>query len=128
VPTKAKFLVVDDCRVMVDAIADGSSPCASEIRKAYDGAEAVTIAKEFHPDCVVTGYAMPRMNGLQEAVAILQFLPQCKFVFFTSNAHNPSVREAYERLGFDPRLLIPKSGDSALRKALALAGFAIDVV
>jgi CheY-like chemotaxis protein len=112
---------------VADAIAYGLSPWASEIRKAYDGAEAVAVAKEFHPDCVVTGYAMPRMNGLQEAVAILKFLPQCKFVFFTNNADNPSVREAYERLGFDPRLLILKTGSSELSKALTLAGFPVDI-
>jgi CheY-like chemotaxis protein len=53
VPTKAKFLVVDGCRVRVDLITEGLSPWASEIRKAYDGAEAVIVAKEFHPDCVV---------------------------------------------------------------------------
>jgi hypothetical protein len=66
------------------------------------------------------------MNGLQEAVAILRFLPQCKFVFFTDNAHNPSVREAYERLGLDPRLT--QNGSSELMKVLDLAGFPVDIV
>jgi CheY-like chemotaxis protein len=46
-----------------------------DIRNAYDGEEAVSIAKEFNPDCVVTGFMMPRMDGLREAAAILQFQP-----------------------------------------------------
>jgi CheY-like chemotaxis protein len=59
-----------------------------DIRNAYDGEEAVSIAKEFHPDCVVAGFMMPRMDGLREAAAILQFQPSCKFVFVTSNARS----------------------------------------
>lgn len=122
--SKPKLLIVDDEPAIVGIITSMLSPCAYDIRNADDGDEAVSIAKEFCPDCVVTGVMMPRMDGLQEAVAILQFLPTCKFIFVTSNAHSPAIREEYARMGWDFRLLIPKPFERPeLLNALALAGF-----
>src|SRR6266700_2816224 len=94
--SKSKLLIVDDCPEVVDLITKLLSDCAYEIRTAYDGDEAVSVAKEFHPECVLTGYIMPRMNGFKEAVAILQFHPTCKFVFMTGNSHIPEVRDEYQ--------------------------------
>ena len=121
--SKAKLLIVDDEPVIVEIITKWLCH-GYDIRNAYDGEEAVSIAKEFHPDCVVTGFMMPRMDGLQEAAAILQFQPSCKFVFVTSNAHDPTIRQEYERLGLDLKLLLPKPFKLVdLLNALALAGF-----
>ena len=123
-PTKAKLLIVDDEPGIVEIISKLLRRCAYDIKTAGDGEQAVSIAKEFHPDCVVTGFVMPRMNGLQEAAAILQFQPSCKFVFVTSNAQDPTVREEYQRLGLDLSFLLPKPfRPPDLLNALALAGF-----
>lgn len=120
---KTRFLIVDDEPTVVEIISKFLSQCAGEIRCAYDGEEAVSIAKEFYPDCVVTGIIMPTISGLQEAVAIRQFLPVCKFVFVSGSAHEPSIREEYERLGFDLKFLLEKPfSKNDLLKLLALAG------
>ena len=67
---------------------------------------------------------MPRMRGFQEAIAVLQFLPTCKFVFISGSAHNPTIREEYEQLGPDIGLLLPKPFSRLdLLNALGLAGF-----
>src|SRR5436853_7771178 len=121
---KTKLLIVDDEPVIVEIVTQLLCTCAYDIRTAGDGEEAVSIAKEFRPDCVVTGFMMPRMDGLREAAAILQFQPSCKFVFVTSNAHDPTIRQEYERLGLDLKLLLPKPFKLVdLLNALALAGF-----
>jgi len=121
---KPKLLVVDDEPAIAEFVAGVLGSCASEIRCAYDGEEAVSVARDFLPDCVITGFVMPRMHGLEEAVEILRFLPNCKFVFTTASAHNPDFRTEYERLGFDLRLLLPKPFKPVdLLDALALAGF-----
>ena len=121
---KTKLLIVDDEPVIVEIVTQLLCTCAYDIRTAGDGEEAVSIAMEFHPDCVVTGFMMPRMDGLREAAAILQFQPSCKFVFVTSNAHDPTIRQEYERLGLDLKLLLPKPFKLVdLLNALALAGF-----
>lgn len=121
---KAKLLIVDDEPLIVEIISKLLRHCGYDIKTACDGEEAVSIAKEFNPDCVVTGFMMPRMDGLQEAAAILQFQTSCKFVFVTSNAHDPTVRKEYERLGLDLNLLLLKPFQpSDLLNALAMAGF-----
>ena len=62
--SKAKLLIVDDEPVIVEIITKWLCH-GYDIRNAYDGEEAVSIAKEFHPDCVVTGFMMPRMDGFR---------------------------------------------------------------
>jgi CheY-like chemotaxis protein len=104
--SRPKFLIVDDEPAVVELVSHILSRCA-DIRKAYDGEEAVSIAKEFRPDCVVTGVIMPRIGGFQEAIAILQFLPTCMFVFMSGSAHEPKIREEYEQLGPDIGPLLP---------------------
>ena len=84
---KTKLLIVDDEPVIVEIVTQLLCTCAYDIRTAGNDEEAVSIAMEFHPDCVVTGFMMPRMDGLQEAATILRFQPNCKFIFATSNAH-----------------------------------------
>lgn len=96
--SKPKFLIVDDEPVIVDFVGRILLPGAYDTRRAYNGAEAVSVAREFRPDCVVTGVVMPRMDGFQEAIEILQFLPACKFVFMSGSAHQPAIREEYEKL------------------------------
>ncbi len=119
---KAKVLIVDDEPPIVEVLVKMLSPCGYEMRTAFNGEDAVSIANEFHPDCVLTGITMPGMNGLEEAVAILQFHPTCKFVFASGAANEPTVRKEYERLGFDPKLLLVKPFKRVdLLNALALA-------
>ena len=119
-----ELLIVDDESVIVEIITAMLARCAYDFRSAYDGEKAVTIAEGFHPDCVVTGVMMPKMDGLQEMAAILQFLPTCKFIFVTGCAHHPAFREEYKRLGLDLRLLLSKPFQRPdLLNALALVGF-----
>ena len=121
---KTKLLIVDDEPVIVEIITQLLCNCTYDVRTAGDGKEAVSIAQEFHPGCVVTGFMMPRMDGLQEAAAILQFQPNCKFIFVTSNAYDPAIRKEYERLGLNLNLLLPKPFRRLdLLNALTLAGF-----
>jgi CheY-like chemotaxis protein len=122
-PVKPKFLVVDDDPSTARFVAAMVAPCGSEVLCAYDGREAVSVARDFHPDCVVTGLIMPGMDGFQETMEILRFLPNCKFVFMSGSARSPEIRDKYQRLGFDLRLLLEKPFRiSQLLDALFLAG------
>jgi CheY-like chemotaxis protein len=108
----------------VEYLAHMVAHCGYEIRIAYDGDEAVAVAKNFRPDCVMTGFMMPRMDGIAEAEAILEFLPDCKFVVVSSNAHVQCVRDDYAALGIEERLLVAKPfTPKQIFDALELAGF-----
>jgi len=121
---RTKLLLVDDDSLSVGLLAQMISHCEYEIRLAYDGAEAVSVAKSFHPDCVLTGIVMPRMNGFEEAKEILKLLPNCKFVLMSGRAHLQEFRDAHTALGFDLRLLLEKPFTlTQLLAALQFAGF-----
>jgi CheY-like chemotaxis protein len=119
-----KLLVVDDEEAVVDFVVHMISHCEYEIRVAYDGTEAVSVAKDFHPDCVVTGIVMPKMSGFEEAKEILRFLPNCKFVLMSGSAHLQEFRDTHTALGFDLRVLLEKPFKvTELLAALQFAGF-----
>ena len=120
----AKLLVVDDDPWIVEIVCRMLTGNGYDVRNAFDGVEAVKMAEVFRPDCVVTGVVMPRMGGFQEAIAILQVLPTCKFIFMSGCAHEPDIRMGHEQLGPDIGPLFEKPFKRLdLLNALAAAGF-----
>jgi len=66
---------------------------------------------------------MPKMGGFQEAIAILEFLPTCKFIFMSGSADKPDIRAGHAPLGPDIGPLLPKPFTRLeLLNALASAG------
>ena len=121
---RTKLLVVDDEPPIVDLVVHLIAHCGYEIRVAYDGLEAISVAKDFRPDCVVTGIVMPKMLGFEEAKEILKFLPNCKFILMSGSGHLQEFRDEHTALGFDLRLLLTKPFTLAeFLGALQLAGF-----
>lgn len=107
--TRARILVVDDEEVIVEVICDHLlKDCGYELARAYSGVEAIAKAREFKPDCLLTGVMMANGDGIYAREEILKFLPACKIVFATGAAWQPSFRETYLSLGLDPRLLLAK--------------------
>jgi CheY-like chemotaxis protein len=51
--------------------------------EAVNGQEAVAKAREHRPDLIILDLAMPRMNGLQAAMAICKILPNVPIILFT---------------------------------------------
>ncbi|HEU5408484.1 MAG TPA: response regulator [Nitrospira sp.] len=122
---RTKLLIVDDEPAIVDVVQTMISGFDFETRVAYDGIQAISVAKSFHPDCVVTGIMMPNMDGFEEVREILSFLPNCKFILMSGNANRQEVRDAHGAMGFDPKFLLQKPFSPAeIASALKLAGFA----
>ena len=51
--------------------------------EAGDGLEAVTKATELRPDMILMDVAMPKMNGVEAALAIKSMFPEMRIVLFT---------------------------------------------
>ena len=60
-----RILVVDDEQDLVWAVRHSLSDEGYEVLTAYDGMEALTVARRHHPDLVILDIAMPRLDGLQ---------------------------------------------------------------
>jgi len=61
---------------------------------ARDGQEAATLAQELHPDVVILDLAMPVLNGIDAARAILQESPSTNTVVLTMHSQSQYILEA----------------------------------
>lgn len=58
-----RILIADDLRDSADSIADCFRGMDHEVRTAYDGAEALSVAENFHPDALFLDLGMPHLTG-----------------------------------------------------------------
>lgn len=66
----SKILVCDDDREIVEAIDIYLSQEGYEIRKAYDGEEALKVLKEESVDLLIIDVMMPRLDGIRATLKI----------------------------------------------------------
>lgn len=61
----AQILLVDDEQNLVWALRHSLSDEGHQVVTAYDGVEALAVARRHHPDLVILDIVMPRLDGLQ---------------------------------------------------------------
>lgn len=64
------------------------------VAEAADGAEAVRLCKQLHPDVVIMDIQMPRMNGIEATRTIKQTGERVRIVVLTSSVESRSLQEA----------------------------------
>ena len=64
------------------------------VGEASDGAEAVRLAQELHPQVIVMDCAMPEVNGLQATRQILEKQPQTLVLMLSMHPEDTLVRQA----------------------------------
>ena len=65
--SEVQVLVVDDLRDAADILAQSIELDGYSVRAAYSGEEALKLALEQRPDCVLLDIAMPGMDGFELA-------------------------------------------------------------
>jgi CheY-like chemotaxis protein len=82
------FLVVDDYAPVRSAIRVGLERYSGFFvcGEAVDGVEAIEKATELKPDFILLDLSMPRMNGMETAVALKRMMPNVLIVAFTMYA------------------------------------------
>ncbi len=63
----AVVLIVDDYAIVREALAQSLAAGGFSVLKAGDGEEAVRIAREQHPECILLDVHMPGMDGFETA-------------------------------------------------------------
>lgn len=64
--------------------------------EAVDGSEAVDKAREIRPDVAVLDVSMPKLNGLEAALAIRQSSPETEILILSQHESVEMVRHAFE--------------------------------
>lgn len=91
------LLIVDDEDLtrsgLIETIA-WSSLGIDHIYEADDGIRGVAMAKQYHPDIILSDVRMPRMDGITMAKTIRGFLPDCSIVFMSGYSDKEYLKSA----------------------------------
>jgi CheY-like chemotaxis protein len=102
---KPKVLVVDDERVIADTLAIILNQHGFEASAVYTGTGAVEKARAEKPDLIISDVIMPDMNGIEAAISIRAFLPQCKILLFSGQAATADLLERARSQGHEFEIL-----------------------
>ncbi|WP_063786957.1 ATP-binding protein [Paraburkholderia caribensis] len=107
-----RILLVDDCADATEALGTLLELEGHEVKRATNGADALSIVETFAPDVALIDISMPGMNG-PELAQLLRLRAHCsltKLVALTGSADVASRPESDERI-FDAHLIKPLSLD-----------------
>jgi CheY-like chemotaxis protein len=83
---KIRVLVVDDERVIADTLVQILNQHGFEASAVYSGTAAVDQASVLAPDILFTDVVMESgMNGIDAAIAISEFCPDCRVLLISGN-------------------------------------------
>jgi CheY-like chemotaxis protein len=96
---KPLVLIVDDERVIADTLSMILSRSGFSTMTAYDGLEALEIARSTPPDLVISDVVMPRMTGVELVIALADIIPACKILLFSGQAATIDLLEKAREAG-----------------------------
>ena len=116
-----RILIADDHSVVRQGLRMflSSDPELEIVGEARDGAEAVSLARQLHPDVVLMDLLMPVMDGIAATAAIRRELPETEVVALTSVLEDAAVMDAMRAgaIGY----LLKDTEAHELRRALKAA-------
>jgi CheY-like chemotaxis protein len=102
---KPRVLVVDDEHVIADTLAIILNHAGFDASAAYTGTGAVALARTARPDLIICDVMMPDMNGIDAAIHIREFLPDCKILLFSGQAATADLLEDARARGYEFEIL-----------------------
>lgn len=100
------LLIVDDERVIADTLSAILSKHGFAVMTAYSGATALELARITPPDLLLSDVAMPGMNGIELAIAMVQSLPDCKVLLFSGQASTVDLLDEARHAGHTFTLIL----------------------
>jgi CheY-like chemotaxis protein len=81
-----RILVVDDEKVIADTIVQILNQNGFIAEPAYGGQEAIDKARLHCPELVLSDVLMPRVDGVEAAIAIRKLCPDTRIILFSGQA------------------------------------------
>ena len=101
---KARVLLADDHRLLLDAFTRILEPEYEVVGTVGDGRAVVAAAQELRPDIVVLDISMPGLNGIDAGRQLREAVPDSRLIYLTMNEDPDLAAEAF-RLGASGFLL-----------------------
>ena len=107
-PDRLRILVVDDNRDAAESLSMLLELKGHEVRRAYDGENALQLAEEFRPQMVLLDLGMPKMNGYEACRRIREHAwgTQMTLIAVTGWGQEEDRRKSTDA-GFDGHLVKP---------------------
>jgi len=102
---RRRVLVVDDQKLIADTLAEILGNEGFEAIAAYDGWEALEKVGRFQPDWLLSDVLMPRMTGVELAIAIRRNHPKIEILLFSGQAGISDILEDGQRRGYEFELM-----------------------
>jgi CheY-like chemotaxis protein len=106
-PDRPTVLLVDDEPLIVDTLTEILEGAGYRVLPAYDGWTALERVAHRRPDYLLSDVLMPKMNGVELAIAIRKMHPSTQIVLFSGQAGISDILLDGQRRGFKFEL-IPK--------------------
>lgn len=119
-PPRLRVLLADDNRLLLEGLANMLVAYGIQVLgTASDGLEAITLAKELHPDLILMDIRMPRCDGLEATRRIKVRQPEIKIVMLTTSAEDADLFESVKS-GATGYLIKSISGDDFIEALCGL--------
>lgn len=113
-------LVVDDEPLVADTLCMILSQAGYTAVPAYSGKTALELATGLMPELLISDVAMPGMNGVQLALAMVTWRPACKVLLFSGHATSVDLVHALDAGHEFPLLPKPMHPTEMLRQVSSL--------
>jgi DNA-binding response OmpR family regulator len=92
---KPKVLIVDDESNIRNSLAAIFTSRCYESTTAFSAEQAVEIIAGWRPDLALVDVGLPKMNGIELAIALKNGHPSCRVLLFSGQPNTANPRSGY---------------------------------
>ncbi len=85
-PRRLRVLVVDDEPTITETLVEILNGEGFDAVAASTGDAALSSARSFSPDVILSDVVMPGMNGVEMGILVRKILPKCRIILFSGQS------------------------------------------
>jgi len=114
-----RILVVEDEAVVLHTLQLILKQHGYDVRGARDGAEALAIAPQFHPNILLCDINLPDIDGIRISLDVKKALPDCRIILLSGEITSTELLEDAESHGHHFEVLAKPTEPQQLLRVIA---------